>query len=465
MSWQLVAMVAVTVLAAWLSYELRSPCFGGYSKALSFSAARGCDSDLQVMWFERGLREHVLPYLNLLPSVDSSPVTVEYPVLTGLLMWVLSLPATSFAGFVAMTAVAMGALACVLTVVLYRFAGPRAWAWVAAPALVFYLTYNVDLPPVVCMVGALALVVGQDPRTVSRPRYLGAALLLALGGALKLFPLVLGPALVVWLVVGRPGPRQTPFRQRLRRSLEAVAAAVALLVAVNLPVALASPEGWLAPLTYQASRTITQDTMSIWYFLSTWVDLPQRTLMTLATLATAAGLAAVLAVAGRLSRRLGEFPLLGSSLALLAAYLLLNKVFSPQYTLWILPLLVLVGFRTWVTLSVVVVDVALYWSWHFLVLASVTWNLPAYTPWRLLNEATISARGWLVGASAVVALLACARSRFPVALFLHETSPLRGGPRPRRPRPAPVPGLRPAPGAVPVEAAPKVLVGAGPRTD
>ncbi|MGC3994216.1 MAG: hypothetical protein QM779_08940 [Propionicimonas sp.] len=438
LSWQLAAMVATTVLAAWLSYALRSPCFGSYSKALSFSAAHGCDSDLQVMWFQRGLRDHVLPYLNLLPGTTSSPATIEYPVLTGLLMWVLSLPATTFAGFVAITAVVMGALAVVLTVVAYRFAGPRAWVWALSPALVLYLTYNFDLPPVLCMVGALALVIGRDPRTVSRPRYLGAALLLALGGALKLFPLVLGPALVAWLVIGRPGARQTPLRRRLRRGAEAAGAALALLVAVNLPVALANPQGWWAPLAYQASRTITQDTMSIWYFLATWVPIPQRTLMTLASVATAVGLVAVLAVGGRISRRLGEFPLLGSSVALMAAYVLLNKVFSPQYMLWILPLLVLAGFRAWATVSLVVVDVVLYWSWHFLVLAAATWNMTAYTPWRLLNEAAIGTRGWLVATCGVVALLAGARSRFPVTLFLHETSLLFDATRPRRaPRTAP----------------------------
>ncbi len=446
--WLLPVMVAGTLLAAYASYRRRSPCFGGSMSSLTLSGATGCDSDLAVMWYSRGLAEHVIPYLELLPTWGGTPATVEYPVLSGLLMWLLSLPASTYAEFVAIVAAVMGGLAAWLTVILYRTAGVRTWVWVASPALVFYLTYNVDLPPTLCMVGAFALVARQDPRTVPRRRYLGAALLLALGGALKLFPLLFGPALMAWLLFGRPGAGQTPLGTRVRRSLEAAGVAVALLVAVNLPLYLANPEGWLAPLAYQASREITQDTMSIWYFLSTWVDLSQASLMTLATLATAAGAVVVLLIGWRLARRAGEYPLLGTSLGLLVAYLLLNKVFSPQYTIWVLPLLVLLGFRVWATVSVVVIDVVLYWSWHFLVLASVTNNTARYTFWRLVNEASIASRGWLLVALAIVAVAAPVLGTARLRSFVGEGSLLlRPGWGP--PRTVPVATPLPAPGRDP----------------
>lgn len=457
-TWQLPLLVAATLLSASLSYLLRSPCFGTSMASLSLSGTTGCDSDLAVVWYSRGLAEHLLPYLELLPTWSGTPATVEYPVLSGLLMWLLSLPASTYAGFVAVTAVVMGALAAWLTVILYRRAGLRTWAWAASPALVFYLTYNLDLPPTLCMVGALALVAGRDPRTISRRRYLGAAVLLALGGALKLFPLLFGPALMAWLWYGRPGEGQPPLRVRIRRSLEVAAAAIAVLVGVNVPVFLANPAGWLAPLAYQASRAITQDTMSIWYFLNTWVDLPQHTVMTLATLATTAGLIAVLATGWRLAARAGEYPLLGTSLGLLVAYLLLNKVFSPQYTIWALPLLIFLGFRAWVAVSVLVVDVALYWSWHFLVLASVTRRMSAYALWRLVSEASIGVRGWLLAALAIVAVAAPALRSARLRLFLDQDSPLlHSGRIPHAPapnwgpRPLPARGPR-GPSAVPVPA-------------
>ncbi len=432
-TWHLPVLVAVTLLAAWASYRLRSPCFGNSMASLSLSGATGCDSDLAVMWYGRGLAEHVVPYLQLLPTGSGTPATVEYPVLSGMLMWLLSLPASTYAEFVAITAVVMGGLAAWLTAILYRAAGARTWVWAASPALAFYLTYNLDLPPALCTVGAFALIAGQDPRTVPRRRYLGAALLLALGGALKLFPLLFGPALLAWLLFGRPGPGQTPLALRVRRAVEAAGAAAALLVAVNLPVYLADPEGWLAPLAYQASRGITQDTMSVWYYLGTWVDLSQGALMELATLATAAALSAVLVVGWRLAHRAGEYPLPGTALGLLVAYLLANKVFSPQYTLWVLPLLVFLGFRVWATVSVVVVDVVLYWSWHFLVLASVTHRMGSYSLWRLVNETSIASRGWLLVALAIVAVAAPVLGRQRLRSFVTDDSPLLGPSRRRVP--------------------------------
>ncbi len=462
--WQLPVLIAVTVLAAYVSYRFRSPCFGGSMASLSLSGATGCDSDLAVMWYGRGLAGHMVPYLQLLPTWNGTPATVEYPVLSGALMWLLSLPASTYPEFVAITAVVMGGLAVWLTVILYRTAGARVWVWVASPALVFYLTYNLDLPPALCMIGALALVAHQDPRTIPRRRYLGAALLLALGGALKLFPLVFGPALLAWLLFGRPGPGQTPLGTRVRRSLEAAGIAIALLVAVNLPVYLANPEGWLAPLAYQASRKITQDTMSFWYFLGTWVDLSPATLMSLATLATAAGLAAVLAIGWRLASRVGEYPLPGISLGLLVAYLLLNKVFSQQYTIWVLPLLVFLGFRVWATMSVVVIDVALYWSWHFLVLASVTNRMTSYTFWRIMNEASIGSRGWLLVALATVAVAAPALGRQRLRSFLADDSLLlalrsvRRFPPTSEPVPAPTRSPRgPVPDLVPATREPLLI--------
>ena len=44
---------------------------------------------------------------------------------------------------------------------------------------------------------------------------------------------------------------------------------------------------------------------------------------------------------------------------MLIAYLLLNKVFSPQYILWLLPLLVLAGLRARIIVAYLVIDVVM----------------------------------------------------------------------------------------------------------
>ena len=60
------------------------------------------------------------------------------------------------------------------------------------------------------------------------------------------------------------------------------------------------------------------------------------------------------------ARRAGRFPVAGAAVAALAAYLVLNKVFSPQYILWLLPLLVLAGFRVAGLLFYVLLDPVIY---------------------------------------------------------------------------------------------------------
>jgi hypothetical protein len=56
----------------------------------------------------------------------------------------------------------------------------------------------------------------------------------------------------------------------------------------------------------------------------------------------------------------------GSCLTVLIAYVLLNKVFSPQYILWLLPLLVLVRLPAKVVALYLAIDVVMIWSLGFI---------------------------------------------------------------------------------------------------
>ncbi len=358
----LVALLGSTVVLGMLSGVLRGPCLALQSADLGQLTGSGCFSDLQVMWFDRGLAEHRFPYLQ--PGID--PVTgqlstPEYPVLSGLLMWVLSLPARSYAGFVWAATLAMTAAAAGITAILYRVSGRLAWLWAAAPALMFYLGYNFDALPSLCAVAALALVLRSDPVRVAPARYLWAAALLGFGGGLKLYPLVLVPALCLWLLFGSPGPGQAPLADRLRRALLAGGVSLAVVVAANLPFALANADGWLAPFRFQAARDLDVSTFSVWFLLGRLLPgVSQAGLMAAATVATGLGIASAYLAAWRVARGAGRFPVAGAAVAALAAYLVLNKVFSPQYVIWLLPLLVLVGFRVAVPALYVVLDAVMY---------------------------------------------------------------------------------------------------------
>ena len=67
-----------------------------------------------------------------------------------------------------------------------------------------------------------------------------------------------------------------------------------------------------------------------------------------------------------IGRRQGAYPLVGTCVTVLIAYVLLNKVFSPQYILWLLPLLVLVKLPARLVVPYLVIDVVMIWTLGFI---------------------------------------------------------------------------------------------------
>ncbi len=214
-------LLAVVGILTGLSLLIRVPCFAWEPPGLAL-AVPGCHGDLAIMWESRGLAAGNIPYLQ--PFVDpltGQLVTVEYPVLTGMLMWLVS-RAGSLPAFVAWSAVLMGIAAMAIALILGRLSGRRAWLWAAAPALVHYMAYGYDALPVLTVVAALAMVVGDDAVGVRARSYLGAAAVLGIGGGLKFYPLLFVLPLALWLLFGRPGPLQPELRLRLGRALAVI---------------------------------------------------------------------------------------------------------------------------------------------------------------------------------------------------------------------------------------------------
>lgn len=378
LSRSLPAMIGATLVLALISAFARDLCLADPGLAVA-----GCASDLRVMWFERGLAEHHVPFLQpILDPVTGQLLTVEYPVLSGMLMWLVSLPVDSVRGFVALHAAVMAVCAVGITIILHRTCGARAWLWAASPVILWHLAFNNDAFAALFTVAALALLGDRDPVAVGVGRCVAAAALLGLGGAAKLYPLLFVLPLALWLLFGSPGPTREPVAVRVRRAGLVVATAVGVVVAVNLPFALANPEGWLAPFRFQAARSIGPDTLSVWYLLGQVVPVLQPALNGLATAATALGLVAVALVTCWRARRTGRFDLLNASVAFLVTYLVLNKVFSPQYALWLLPLLVLAGFPARQVWTYVAIDAVLF-------LALQVTNTSAFQGWPQLAAAGV----------------------------------------------------------------------------
>lgn len=322
-----VVLLCCAVLA--LGWWSKARCLGDDAWAGGEQYTQWCYSDVYALWFARGLDEGA----SLYGDHPGREHPVEYPVLTGAQMWAagqvarLAPPTWRAAAFFHVTA-ALGAVAGLVTLALLARAGlpPRRLLWWAgAPTLALAAFLNWDPVPVALLTaGVVAHLRGRDGL---------AGAMAGLGAAAKLFPGLLVPLVAA-----------TRLAQGRRRDAAVHAgAAAAAWLAVNLPVALTAPDGWRRFLEINRARPADWD--SLWFL----AERVRGAAIAVPTLNLAsAGLfvagAAVIAVAGARRRQPERWWEL--ALPLLAWFLLTNKVYSPQFSLWLLPLFAL-AFPGW----------------------------------------------------------------------------------------------------------------------
>ena len=300
-----------------------------------------CYSDIQHLWVTRDLDEHAVPYLSGGISEQGQMYggTVEYPVLTGLQIWLSGLPVSTDAGFLVSSALVMAPFGLLIAALLGRLAGWRALLWALGPPLVLYSFHNWDLPAVATTVAAVWVMhAGRLDRPLAE-RGVIAGVLLGIGFTFKLYPAMFVAPLALYVLIGQPGRRRD-----LAGALRVCGAAAGVALLVNLPFAVLGNDGWRAAFTFQQQRAVDFTTSSIWY----WGWRPysdtagfQAAIDWVSPLAVLASFALALALGWRRYRRDGSYPWIAVSAAMLCGFLLLHKVHSPQYTLWLLPFLVL----------------------------------------------------------------------------------------------------------------------------
>lgn len=152
-----------------------------------------------------------------------------------------------------------------------------------------------------------------------------AGMVIGLAFAAKFYALILVP--VYFLLCLRAG--------KMRQFLIWFGVGVVSWLAVNLPVMLTSFTGWTYFWRFNADRGA--DLGSLWYVLSlAGLAVPKVSAVNFAFTA-AAGLGIVVLVLRAPRRpRVGQIGFL-----ILVAFLVFNKVYSPQYVLWLLPFVVL----------------------------------------------------------------------------------------------------------------------------
>jgi hypothetical protein len=185
-----------------------------------------------------------------------------------------------------------------------------------------------------------------------------AGVLLGLGVATKFYPLVVfGPLLLLCLRTGR-----------MREFGKTLAAGVIAWLAVDLPVMIVAPSGWAR--FYVFSKDRGADWGSIWYMFQHFnvsvLGNPQLSALNKLSavfFAVACAAIAVLALAAPRRPRLPQLCFL-----VLAAFLMTNKVWSPQYVVWLVPLAVLARPRLWPYLLWQLAEVAYFFGiWGYLI--------------------------------------------------------------------------------------------------
>lgn len=364
-----IAVVLASALALVLAYANKARCAGppftDAGRSMIFEAyknTRVCYSDIQYLWLGRNINDHVFPYIHggITGAGQLFGGTVEYPVLSGLLMWLGAIGARTDAAFLLHSALILAPFGLLTAWLLGRMRGWRALWWAASPALVLFAFHNWDLPAVATVVGAVFVMTRM--RMTLRTRGALAAALLAIGACLKLYPgLFVLPIALAVLCDGGGGLRRPDARTAaehhsvgvrpsldVRGALAVVAAAVATAAAINLPFALLGFQGWWASFRFQGDRSADITTNSIWYWGLRPLIGDGNTYDAIVAVASPVLVVASFALALWLGWRIrarntgaGAYPWLEVSAAMLCGFLLLHKVDSPQYALWLLPFFVL----------------------------------------------------------------------------------------------------------------------------
>ncbi len=345
------ALVAASVLGMALAFAEKTPCRAGAWNSYAGQFQRACYTDIYPLYYGEGLSAGKVPY-------TGHPV--EYPVLIGGAMqaaaWLVRNVSEAIRGreFFDVTVALLAVCAVAGVLATARAAGPgrgaQALMVALSPALILSAFVNWDLIALAFTALGIAAWAGR--------RGVWAGVLLGLGVATKFYPLVVfGPLLLLCLRAGR-----------MREFARTLAAAAIAWAVVDLPVLIVAPSGWAR--FYVFSKDRGADWGSVWYVFEHFnvpvLGNPQLSALNKLSavfFAVACAAIAVLALAAPRRPRLPQLCFL-----VLAAFLMTNKVWSPQYVVWLVPLAVLARPRLWPYLLWQLAEVAYFFGiWGYLI--------------------------------------------------------------------------------------------------
>lgn len=300
------AVVAVAILASLISFAKFSSCQNsGWATPDQYIHA--CYSDLPALYGARGLDTNQWPYA-------SAQNSVEYPVLTGLVMYITSFAANSPASYFNINIFFLALLLIAIVLIVRRINPTYAYLVPMAPAMVASLFINWDLWAITIMMLTIYW--------FDRKQSVKSAVVLGIAISTKFLPIfLLIPILFIFW-------RQGKIKEAVRYG--AITALTWLLI--NAPFAITTPEGWWR--FYKLNLERGPDWGSIWLALQqlgfNFTNLNYLSILLLLIALTSISI---------LLFELKYTPTLASvAFFVLASVMLASKVYSPQYVLWLTPL-------------------------------------------------------------------------------------------------------------------------------
>lgn len=292
----------------WAAFRLYPKGFllsGGHPDLnyYAYSFGHWCYSDVVALYAAHKLFLHQWPYFQ---------TRMEYPVVIGAFMSSMAL----LPGFMGYFVGSWLGLLCAMAVAFWAVSRARgvrrALWWSASPLLLVYGALNWDVLGIACW--------GLSVLAFERGRYRGAGLWIGVGVATKFFPLVLLPYLAMSLYRRETRGHRQDFRQLLWGFLVTA-------LGINLPVVVGAFRGWSYFFTFNSGRAPDPGVFG-------WLRH-----LHLLTIADVNGVSLLVTFLG------GSFLLYGvyrgrleplhAATAALAWWFLCNKVYSPQYMLWV----------------------------------------------------------------------------------------------------------------------------------
>lgn len=245
-----------------------------------------------------------LPYLE---------VPIEYPPVTGFFIYLAWLFGKSLLGYAILSYALLMLFTIITALTLYKLCGilnaakSRIWLFfVFAPSMIVFNIFNWDIIAVMFMVLAIY--------SYYRNKFIWASLFLALGFNAKLFPVLLLPIMLL----------KTDWKNKIRMTL----AFAITCIALNIYFIIKNFSVWKSTYTFHSLRQPNID--SVWSL----TGLNAQTINILS-------LALFLSFFALLAYNHKKYDTIKMGFLVVLLFLIVNKIFSPQYILWLLPFFVL----------------------------------------------------------------------------------------------------------------------------